>query len=154
MNISYIECLVQASIVVLPLLFSAFMAIIGHGQTLVAVPGAVELACLQERPLAALALVVAQLAPSWLVDTAIYSEMRGGLHPWFTGLAVVGGVYLFGVLGAVYGPLMLCVLYVIISVYSSFMAETAPDTPDTRLGGGTTAGVTLRSPLVRSGTVA
>lgn len=143
-----------ASIVVLPLLFSAFMAIIGHGQTLVAVPGAVELACLQERPLAALALVVAQLAPSWLVDTAIYSEMRGGLHPWFTGLAVVGGVYLFGVLGAVYGPLMLCVLYVIISVYSSFMAETAPDTPDTRLGGGTTAGVTLRSPLVRSGTVA
>ena len=25
------------------------------------------------------------MAPSWLVDAAIYSEMKGGIHPWFTG---------------------------------------------------------------------
>ena len=47
--------------------------------------------------------------------------MKGGIHPWFTGLAVVGGVYVFGVVGAVYGPLALCVLYVIVSLYSTFM---------------------------------
>ena len=56
-----------------------------------------------------------------MVDAAIYSEMKGGIHPWFTGLAVVGGVYVFGVVGAVYGPLALCVLYVLVSLYTSFM---------------------------------
>ncbi len=61
------------------------------------------------------------MAPSWLVDAAIYSEMKGGLHPWFTGLAVVGGVYVFGAVGAVYGPLALCVVYVLVNMYSTFM---------------------------------
>jgi hypothetical protein len=63
------------------------------------------------------------VAPSWLVDAAIYSEMKGGLHPWFTGLAVVGGVYVFGAVGAVYGPLALCVVYVLVNMYSTFMQE-------------------------------
>ena len=62
-----------------------------------------------------------QVAPSWVVDAALYSEMKGGLHPWFTGLAVVGGVYVFGVVGAVYGPLALCVVYVLVNMYSTFM---------------------------------
>ena len=47
--------------------------------------------------------------------------MKGGIHPWFTGLAVVGGVYVFGAVGAIYGPLALCVLYVIVTLYSTFM---------------------------------
>ena len=63
------------------------------------------------------------MAPSWLVDAAIYSEVKGGLHPWFTGLAVVGGVYVFGAVGAVYGPLALCVVYVLVNMYSTFMQE-------------------------------
>ena len=74
--------------------FSSFIAACPVcGQYLVAVPAALELYCLQNRPLAALALLTAQVAPSWLVDTVIYSEVRGGIHPWFTGLAVVGGLY-------------------------------------------------------------
>jgi predicted PurR-regulated permease PerM len=64
---------------------------------------------------------LAQVAPSWVVDSAIYSEMKGGLHPWFTGLAVVGGVYVFGPVGAVYGPLALCLVYVLVNMYSTFM---------------------------------
>ena len=142
----------QASIVVLPLLFSSFIAACPFtGQHIVALPAALELWLLQQRPLAATLLVLMQVAPSWLVDGAIYSEIRGGLHPWFTGLAVVGGVYVFGVLGAIYGPLALCVLYVVINVYTTFMAETEPETPDVR----GTSGVTRRdrTPLMRSGTV-
>jgi len=144
-----------ASIVVLPMLFSSFIAACPFtGQHIVALPAALELYCLQERPVAALSLVITQVAPSWLVDTAIYSEIKGGIHPWFTGLAVVGGVYVFGVLGAIYGPLGLCVLYVVINVYTTFMAETEPETPDIR--GGHTTGVTMRdrTPLLRSGTIA
>ena len=82
----------DASIVVLPILFSSFIAACPFtGQYIVALPAAMELYCLQHRPLGALLLVIFQVAPSWLVDTAIYSEVRGGIHPWFTGLAVVGG---------------------------------------------------------------
>jgi len=147
----------DASIVVLPLLFSSFIAACPFtGQHIVALPAALELYCLQQRPVAALLLIITQVAPSWLVDTAIYSEIKGGIaiHPWFTGLAVVGGVYVFGVLGAIYGPLALCVLYVVINVYTTFMAETEPETPDVR--GGHTTGVTMRdrTPLLRSGTIA
>lgn len=134
----------QASIVVLPLLFSSFIAACPFtGQHIVALPAALELWLLQERSIAALSLVLLQVAPSWLVDAAIYSEIKGGIHPWFTGLAVVGGVYVFGVLGAIYGPLALCVLYVVINVYTIFMAETEPETPQVALRD--------RTPLIRSG---
>jgi predicted PurR-regulated permease PerM len=142
----------QASIVVLPLLFSSFIAACPFtGQHIVALPAALELWLLQERPLAALLLVLMQVAPSWLVDAAIYSEIKGGIHPWFTGLAVVGGVYVFGPLGAIYGPLALCVLYVVMNVYTTFMEETEPETPDVRQGSG--MGLPARTPLVRSGTI-
>ena len=53
---------------------------------------------------------------------------------------------MFGVLGAIYGPLALCVLYVIIQVYSTFITEAELDTPDVR--GHNTQG--LRSTMVRS----
>ena len=57
---------------------------------------------------------------------------------------------MFGVLGAIYGPLALCVLYVIINVYSTFITDSElDDTPEV-----TRANLTgRRSTLVRSGTV-
>ena len=61
-------------------------------------------------------------------------------------------MYVFGVLGAIYGPLALCVLYVIINVYSTFITDTELDTPEVR-GGHTHTQGGLRSTLVRSGTV-
>ena len=64
-------------------------------------------------------------------------------------------MYVFGVLGAIYGPLALCVLYVIISVYSTFIADTElDDTPEVRGGGGGhTHTHGRRSTLIRSETV-
>jgi len=138
--------LFQATIVVLPMLFSSFIAAVPFtGQYIVALPASLELWLLQDRPIAAILLILVQIAPSWLVDAAIYSEMKGGIHPWFTGLAVVGGVYLFGVVGAVYGPLALCVLYVLVSLYSTFMQELEPPTP--------MGFKSMRTPLNRSDTV-
>ena len=61
---------------------------------------------------------------------------------------------MFGVLGAIYGPLALCVLYVVITVYSTFITDTDMDTPEVRHTGHVSHGVTgVRSTLVRSGTV-
>lgn len=136
----------QATIVVLPMLFSSFIAAVPFtGQYIVAVPASLELWLLQDRPVPAILLIVFQVAPSWLVDAAIYSEMKGGIHPWFTGLAVVGGVYVFGVVGAVYGPLALCVLYVLVNLYTSFMQEIEPPTP--------VGFKSMRTPLNRSDTL-
>ena len=62
------------------------------------------------------------------------------------------GVYVFGVLGAIYGPLALCVLYVIINVYSTFITDSElDDTPEVTRPGHNLTG--RRSTLVRSGTV-
>ena len=65
---------------------------------------------------------------------------------------IMAGVYVFGVLGAIYGPLALCVLYVIINVYSTFITDSElDDTPEVTRAGHNLTG--RRSTLVRSGTV-
>ncbi|XP_023325507.1 transmembrane protein 245 isoform X2 [Eurytemora carolleeae] len=136
----------QATIVVLPMIFSSFIAAVPFtGQYIVAVPACLELWLLQDRPVHSILLIIFQIAPSWLVDAAIYSEMKGGIHPWFTGLAVVGGVYVFGAVGAIYGPLALCVLYVLVNLYTSFMQEIDAATP--------VGYKSMRTPMNRSDTM-
>ena len=67
-------------------------------------------------------------------------------------IVVFSGVYVFGVLGAIYGPLALCVLYVIINVYSTFITDSElDDTPEVTRAGHNLTG--RRSTLVRSETV-
>lgn len=45
-----------------------------------ALPGCLDLWIVQQRPLSALILLIAQIIPVYIVDTAIYSEVRGGGH--------------------------------------------------------------------------
>lgn len=52
-------------------------------------------------------------------------------HPYLTGLSVAGGLYCMGMEGAIIGPLILCCLYVIVSMSSSIMRDT-PSTPVNR----------------------
>ena len=46
-----------------------------------------------------------------------------------TGLSIVGGVYYFGIFGAIYGPLFLCGMYVILSVYTGWLQEIPIEAP-------------------------
>ncbi len=42
------------------------------------------------------------------------------MHPWLTALSVVGGIYYFGgVTGAICGPLVLCAVFVTLSLFPS-----------------------------------
>ena len=51
----------------------------------VALPAAMELWLAEDRWGSAVALVVCHLVPPYVVDAAIYSEVRHGIHPWITG---------------------------------------------------------------------
>lgn len=55
---------------------------------------------------AVLMLLLATI-PSSFVTTAFYSEIKGAGHPYLTGLAIAGGVFVFGIEGALFGPMLL-----------------------------------------------
>ena len=114
----------NASIITVPVLVSTFLAAVPvAGQYPVALPAALELWVLKERPISALALLLCHVLPTYVVDVAFYSEIKQGIHPWITGLSIVGGVYYFGICGAIYGPLFLCGMYVILSVYMGWLQD-------------------------------
>lgn len=116
--------LFDVSIVMVPVLAATFLAAVPvAGQYLVALPAALELWLADDRWLAALLLILCHFLPMMLVDGAIYAEVKGGIHPWLTGLSIVGGIYYFGVAGAIYGPLILCAVFVVLSMYTGFMTD-------------------------------
>lgn len=84
------------------------------------VPGFLVLWLVDGRFLRALAFLLLQILPTYVIDMAVYSEIEGGWHPYITGLAVAGGMYYFGIEGAIIGPLVICILKFIVNLYESF----------------------------------
>ncbi len=109
-----------ASVVAIPVLCAAFLAAVPlTGQYVVCLPGALELWLSAQRPVSALFLVACHILPTYIVDGTIYAEVQAerGMHPWLTALSIVGGIYYFGIAGAIYGPLILCAVFAVVSMY-------------------------------------
>ncbi|XP_065188509.1 transmembrane protein 245-like isoform X1 [Sycon ciliatum] len=96
-------------VVFTPAVISAlFAAIPLLGSYWVALPASLYLAVAQQSWIKASLLFGLHFLCYNVVDVAIYSEIKGGGHPYLTGLAVAGGMYIFGLEGAVIGPIILC----------------------------------------------
>lgn len=79
-------------------------------------PAFLDLWLSQDRFYLGLALFLVHFIIPPNFNPIIHSEIKGTGHPYLTALSIVGGMYLFGIEGAILGPLLLCVLVVLSSI--------------------------------------
>lgn len=123
-------------VVYLPAALAAiFGAIPFLGTYWAVIPGVVELLVLGDRGWA-VALVVCQLLPMFVVDAAIYADIKSGGHPYITALSIAGGMCYYGIEGALIGPMLLCIVLVIFNIIATLVSGQdsgfGVDTPDAR----------------------
>lgn len=143
--------IVGAHIVYLPAVLASILAAAPFLETYwCSVPAFLDLWLSQDRFwLGAILVLIHFIVPSNF-NPIIHSEIKGymlgstrmppndnesirfsGGHPYLTGLSIAGGMYLFGLEGALLGPLLLCVLVVLFEVTMSAIRDS-PITPQTR----------------------
>ncbi|XP_055347024.1 transmembrane protein 245-like isoform X2 [Paramacrobiotus metropolitanus] len=112
-TIRFIPSVMAAMLAVCPLVPPYVMAI----------PAVCELWFIRGEYVPAVLLVIMACTPSMFVDIAIYGDVKT-THPYMFGLSVAGGLVTMGLEGAVFGPVMLCILLVVVQVYRRILQPT------------------------------
>lgn len=114
-----------AHIVYLPAVLAAVLAAAPFLETYwCSVPAFLDLWLSQDRFYLGLLLVLIHFIVPSNFNPIIHSEIKGGGHPYLTGLSIAGGMYLLGLEGAVLGPLLLCILVVLFNVTMNTLKES------------------------------
>ncbi|KAL3310576.1 hypothetical protein Ciccas_010854 [Cichlidogyrus casuarinus] len=117
--------------VVIPSVLAAiFGAIPILGNYWVAIPGIIDLVLFHESYWRGFLLFILHWLPTQFLDTAVYSEIKGAGHPYLTGLSIAGGIYCFGIEGALMGPIVLCCLLVAVNLFRVFMNNSEKSDED------------------------
>ncbi|XP_012529068.1 transmembrane protein 245 isoform X2 [Monomorium pharaonis] len=117
----FIHNLFQVKIVYLP---SAFATMLGAVPFLDAyyacIPATIEL-WFTSGSMIAISFFLFHFLPCNIVVTEFYKEIKGGGHPYLTGLSIAGGIFCLGVEGAIFGPLLLCCIMVVINLSRRYL---------------------------------
>ncbi|KMQ90197.1 transmembrane protein c9orf5 [Lasius niger] len=117
----FIHNLFQVKIVYLP---SALATVLGAVPFLDAyfacIPATIEL-WFTRGSMIAIPFFLFHFLPCNIVVTEFYKEIKGGGHPYLTGLSIAGGIFCLGVEGAIFGPLLLCCIMVVINLSRRYL---------------------------------
>ncbi|XP_011706785.1 PREDICTED: transmembrane protein 245 isoform X2 [Wasmannia auropunctata] len=117
----FIHNLFQVKIVYLP---SALATMLGAVPFLDAyfacIPATIEL-WFTRGSMTAITFFLFHFLPCNIVVTEFYKEIKGGGHPYLTGLSIAGGIFCLGVEGAIFGPLLLCCIMVVINLSRRYL---------------------------------
>ncbi|XP_055373734.1 transmembrane protein 245 isoform X3 [Condylostylus longicornis] len=114
-----IHTIFGARIVFLPSALAAILSAAPFlGSYWCGLPAFLELWLAQDRFYAGVLLMALLFFVPPYLEQEVHSEIKGGGHPYLTGLAIAGGMYWMGWQGAIFGPLMLCLFIGIFEVTS------------------------------------
>ncbi|XP_053986250.1 transmembrane protein 245 isoform X1 [Hylaeus volcanicus] len=130
----FIHNLFQVKIVYLPSTFATILGAVPFLDAYFAcIPATLELWFTRGSMIAILFFMFHFLACN-IVVTEFYKEIKGGGHPYLTGLSIAGGIFCLGVEGAIFGPLLLCCIMVAINLSRRYLHSPSEEVVPTYSG--------------------
>ncbi|XP_014205966.1 transmembrane protein 245 isoform X2 [Copidosoma floridanum] len=127
----FIHNLFQVKIIYLPTVFATLLGAVPFiDVSIVCIPATIELWFTQGALIALVFFLLHFSVFTWAI-TDFYMEIKGGGHPYLTGLSIAGGIFCLGIEGAIFGPLLLCCIMVVINLSRKYLQSPTKEAINT-----------------------